>query len=167
MIQVYTGNGKGKTTAALGLAVRAAGAGLRVYIGQFLKGRHCCEMDSLLKIGNIKIEQFGTTGFIKKRPSEKDAQAARSGVGKIKKIVSCRKYDVVIMDEINVAVRMGLVDEKELLKLIKAVPVCTEVILTGRGASRDILKCADLVSHVRQVKHYFHKGIRARKGIEF
>lgn len=167
MIQVYTGNGKGKTTAALGLALRAAGAGLHVYIGQFVKCGHTCELNSLRKIGNVKVEQFGRPGFVKGAPTEKDRQAACAGFDKIKKVLFDRRYDVVILDEINVAVRLGLIDARRLTRLMKQAPVGIELVLTGRNAAREILEAADLVSQVRQLKHYFDRGHKARKGIEF
>ena len=166
MIQVYTGNGKGKTTAALGLAVRAAGRGLKVYIGQFLKGRNYGELQTLRKIKNIKIEQFGRTCFIKKTPSKEDVELAKKGLEKIKKVISKRTYDIVILDEINIAVKLDLIKLKDLLSLIKNAPPKIELVLTGRYAHPEIIKIADLVSRIKAVKHYYKKGIKARKGIE-
>ena len=167
MIQVYTGNGKGKTTAAFGLALRAAGAGLKVYIGQFLKGRNYSELKTLKKIKNIKVEQFGRRCFIKKAPDKKDIILAKSGLEKIKKIIAKKNYDMVILDEINIALKLKLLDLKEVIKLIKKTPKNLELILTGRYAPSAILKIADLVSQIKEVKHYYKKGIKARKGIEF
>lgn len=167
MIQVYTGNGKGKTTAAFGLALRAAGAGLKVYIGQFLKGGNYSELKTLKKIKNIKVEQFGRRCFIKKTPDKKDIILARKGLEKIKQIIAKRNYDIVILDEINIALKLKLLDLKEVIKLIKKTPKNLELILTGRAAPSAILKIADLVSQIKEVKHYYKKGIKARKGIEF
>ena len=166
MIQVYTGKGKGKTTAALGLALRSLGAGHKVYIGQFLKGRTCSELAALKKIKGIKCEQFGRSCFVKS-PSEKDSELAKAGLDRVRKIISSKKYNVVILDEINVAVCLGLVDIKDLLRLVKKAPKRLELILTGRDAHHEVLKIADLVSNVQEIKHYFNDGVKARKGIEY
>jgi cob(I)alamin adenosyltransferase len=167
MIQVYTGNGKGKTTAAIGLAIRAAGAGLKVFIGQFAKGMHYSELNTLRRIKNIKNEQFGGSCFINKLPSQEDIELAQAGLEKIKKIIATRKYRVVILDEINIAIKLKLLKIKDVLKLIKDTPKNIELILTGRYAHPRVIKIADLVSQVREIKHYYRKGIKARKGIEF
>ena len=167
MIQVYTGNGKGKTTASLGLALRAAGSGLKVYIAQFAKGRCYSELRALKKIKNIKLEQFGRACFIRKSPQQRDLELAKKGFEKVKKIISQRAYDVVVLDEINIAIKLKLLELKDIIRLIKKTPKKIELILTGRYAPRRILEIADLVSEVREVKHYFKKGVRGRKGIEF
>lgn len=167
MIQVYTGCGKGKTTASFGLALRAAGAGLKVYIGQFVKGRHYSELNSLRKIKNIKVEQLGTSCFIRKKPNKKDIDLAKRGFNKIKKIISKRTYDMVILDEINIALNLKVLKLKDVIELIKKTPKKVELVLTGRYAPQAIIKVADLVSEIKEVKHYFNKGIKARKGIEY
>ena len=167
LIQVYTGNGKGKTTAALGLAVRAGGAGLKVYIGQFVKGKNYSELNALKKIKNIKIEQFGRGCFIKREPNKKDIELARIGLERARKIISIGIYDMVILDEINVALRLKLLKLEDVISLIKNTPQKTELVLTGRWAPPEILKIADLVSEIREVKHYYKKGVVARKGIEY
>ena len=167
MIQEYTGNGKGKTTAALGLALRAAGAGLKVYIGQFVKGRDYSELDALRKIKNIKVEQFGRGCFIKKSPQRQDIELARKGFEKIKKIIAGGLYDVVVLDEINIVLKLKLLELRDVIGLIEKTPKNLELILTGRGAPRQILNIADLVSEIKEAKHYFRKGVKARKGIEF
>jgi len=167
MIQVYTGNGKGKTTAALGLALRAAGAGLKVYIGQFIKGKNYSELNALKKIKNIKIEQFGRGCFINGAPQQKDIELAKKGLEKIKRIVFQRIYDVVILDEINVALYSKLLELKEVVSLLRKTPKKVELILTGRDAHPEIFEIADLVSEIKEVKHYFKNGIKARKGIEY
>ncbi len=167
MIQVYTGNGKGKTTAALGLALRSAGAGLKVYIGQFLKGRFYNELNSLKKIKGIEIEQFGRDCFVRKAPTKKDIELARNGLEKIRKILSQRIYDVVILDEINVVLHLKMLELDDVINLIKATPKKTELILTGRFAPAGLLKIADLVSEIKEIKHYYKKGVGARKGIEY
>ena len=167
MIQVYTGKGKGKTTASLGLALRAAGAGLKVYLCQFIKGKVYCELKTLQKIKNIKVEQFGRGCFIKQSPAQKDIELARKGLKKIKKLIEEKKYDVFILDEINIAVKLGLLELRDVVKLLKNTPQRLELILTGRDAHPEILKLADLISEIKEVKHYFKKGIKARKGIEY
>ena len=166
MIQVYTGYGKGKTTAALGLAIRAAGAGLKVYIGQFIKGKNYSELNALKKIKNIKVEQFGRGCFIKKRLQQKDIELAKEGLEKIKQIIFGKFYDVVILDEINVALYLKLLKLKEVVSLLRRTPRKVELILTGRYAHPQVLKLADLVSQIKEVKHYFKKGLKARRGIE-
>jgi cob(I)alamin adenosyltransferase len=167
LIQVYTGNGKGKTTAAFGLALRAAGAGLNVYIGQFAKGRCYNEIKAFKKIGKIKVEQFGRACFIKATPEKTDQQIAFAGLKRLNQIITQRKYQVVILDEINIAVKLGLIPLVDLLKLIKTTPKNIELVLTGRYAHPKIIKLADLVSQIREVKHYYTKGVKARQGIEF
>lgn len=167
MIHVYTGNGKGKTTAALGLALRAAGSGLKVYIGQFAKGRLYSELKSLKKIKNIKVEQYGRSYFIKTKPNPKDRSLAKTGLKKIKKIVAKKIYDVIILDEINIALNLKLIRLKETTDLIRKIPKDTELILTGRYAPEEILALSDLVSEIKEIKHYYRQGIKARKGIEY
>lgn len=167
MIQVYTGNGKGKTTAAIGLAVRAAGAGLNVYIAQFVKGRDCSEHKALKKIKNIKLEQFGRDCFIRPKPKQIDTELTRQGLERVNKIIASRNYRVIILDEINVALKLKLLSFKDILSLIKRTPESVELIFTGRGAPVQLIKEADLVSRINEVKHYYRRGFKARKGIEF
>jgi len=167
MIQVYTGNGKGKTTAAFGLALRAAGAGFNVYIAQFAKGRVCSEHRTLEKISNIKVEQFGKGCFIRGKPQAIDVKSAAAALEKIKEVIACGSYRVIILDEINVALKLKLVSLKDVLGLIKHTPPGIELVLTGRGAPKQLIDCADLVSCINEVKHYYAKGIKARRGIEF
>jgi cob(I)alamin adenosyltransferase len=167
MIQVYTGNGKGKTTAAFGLALRASGAGLNVYIGQFAKGGGYNEIKALKKIDNIKVEQFGRRCFIKKSPEKIDIKMALAGLKRLNEIIAARKYGMVILDEVNIAVKLKLIPLGDLLEIIKHAPRNIELVLTGRYAHPKIIRLADLVSQVKEVKHYYVKGIKARKGIEF
>lgn len=168
MIQVYTGSGKGKTTAALGLAIRAAGAGLKVYICQFLKGRYYCELSSLKKLKNIKVAQFGRVCFIRGGTfAKKDIDLARCGLEAAKKAIKTKSCDIIILDEINVALKLRLLRLKDVISLIKNAPKKTEIILTGRHAHPEILKIADLVSNIQDRKHYYKKGLKARRGIEF
>ena len=166
-LQVYTGNGKGKTTAALGLALRARGAGLKVYVGQFLKTGQYSEIKALKKHKNyIKVEQYGRGCLIKGRPKKKDFELAQKGFNRAKKIIAGKKYDLVILDEINIALYLKLLKLKDVLGLIKARPKNIELILTGRYAPKKIIKLADLVTEMKEVKHYYRRGVTARRGIE-
>lgn len=168
MIQVYTGEGKGKTTAALGLALRALGQGQRVCLIQFMKKGDFGEIKALKKIKNITVKQFGRRSFVDfKKPEPKDIQLAQQGLAYAKKVIKERRNSLVILDEINVAVKFNLLPLAEILSLIKKVPLSTEIVLTGRGASVKIIKRADLVTEMKARKHYFYKGIKARKGIEY
>jgi len=167
LIQVYTGNGKGKTTACLGLALRAQGAGLKVFIGQFIKKGHYSELSALKKLANIKVEQFGRGGFIIKKPVLKDLEFAENGLSKIRDIIAKEAYDLVILDEINMAIRLKLLKLEKVLEVIKRAPKNMELILTGRYAPSRLLGAADLVSEIKEKKHYYKKGKKARKGIEF
>jgi cob(I)alamin adenosyltransferase len=167
LIQVYTGNGKGKTTAALGLALRASGAGLKVYIMQFAKGKRYSEMVSLKKIKNIQLEQCGGSCFITRAPSKKDLALARAGFKKAREAIARQLYDMVILDEINIAVKLKILKLTDIIALLKEVPEKVEVVLTGRYAHPRIIRLSDLTSEIREVKHYFRKNIPARKGIEF
>lgn len=166
-IQVYTGNGKGKTTAALGLAMRAAGAGLKIYIGQFLKAKNYSEINTLKQFPNhIIIEQFGTSRFIGKKINAKDKQRAQTGWQTVTKIIQENNYDLVVLDEINVAVAYGMINEQEVICALRAKPREMEIILTGRDAPKSIINHADLVTEMKEIKHYFQKKVRARTGIE-
>ncbi len=168
-IQVYTGDGKGKTTAALGLALRAAGHGLRVYIGQFLKGQTYGELFSVKKLSPlIKIEQFGRRGFVHvtRNPDEEDIERAKRGLKKCLEAMLSQKYRIIILDEINVAIEFNLLSEKEVHKFLDQKPAEVEIILTGRFAPSSIIKRADLVTEMKEKKHYYKKGVRARDGIE-
>ncbi len=168
-IQVYTGNGKGKTTAALGLALRAAGHGFRVYIGQFLKGQVYGELRSARKLAPfITIEQFGRKGFIHvtENPEDEDIDRARQGLRKCLKAMLSRKFQVIVLDEINVALHFRLLAEKDVHDFLDQKPPDVEVILTGRYAPASLIKRADLVTEMKEKKHYYSRGVRARPGIE-
>jgi len=166
-IQVYTGNGKGKTTAALGLAIRAAGASLKVFIAQFIKMGEYSEIKALKRFKDlITVEQFGSGRFIKGKPSASDIEAARKGVEKIKAAFTSGQYHVVIMEEANVAVKLGLLSVEDLLEIMFEKPKNVELVITGRGADSRIIEKADLVTEMKEVKHYFQKGVKARIGIE-
>lgn len=166
-VQVYTGDGKGKTTASLGLSLRAAGAGLRVYIAQFMKSGDYSEIKALKRFDDlITIEQFGLGQFIKGVPSDEDIQAAAAGIAKIKQALSGDRYDVVIAEEGNTAAACGVFTVAALLELIDARPASVELVITGRGADPRVIARADLVTEMRAVKHYFEQGVVARVGIE-
>jgi len=168
-VQVYTGNGKGKTTAALGLAFRAAGHGLKTYIGQFMKGQDYGELETARRMHPlIVIEQYGTAGFIHVQypPSEDDVQRAREGLAKANKAMLSGDYDIVVLDEITTAHYFHLVTVPEMLDLIRSRPEGVELVFTGRYAPPEIIEAADLVTEMREVKHYYDKGVEAREGIE-
>lgn len=166
LVQIYTGSGKGKTTAALGLALRAAGAGLNVYILQFIKGKPYSELAALKNIKNIKIEQCGRGCFIKNKPQKADIEAAVKGVLKAETNILSGIYDVVILDEANIALNLGLISVKDIRDMIRNKPHNVELVLTGRSCPRALLKEADLVTEMREIKHPYAKGITARRGIE-
>jgi cob(I)alamin adenosyltransferase len=166
-IQVYTGDGKGKTTAALGLAIRAAGAGLKVFIGQFIKMGEYSEIKALKRFEDlITVEQFGRGRFIQGKPSVEDIKAAQKGLEKTLAILSSGEHKVVIMEEANVAVKIGLLSVQDILKIIAAKPQDVELVITGRGADPRIIEKADLVTEMKEIKHYFQQGVAARVGIE-
>lgn len=166
-VQVYTGNSKGKTTAALGLALRAAGAGLKVFIAQFIKKRRCSEHKALDRFKDlITIRQYGT-GFLKrKRPAKSEIEAAQKGFEEVKNIISSKTYDMVVLDEINVAVYYKLLSVKDIVSLLNSRPPNVEIVLTGRYADEKIIKMADLVTEMKEIKHYYKRGVKARRGIE-
>jgi len=166
-VQVYTGNGKGKTTAAFGLALRAAGAGLKVFIAQFVKGMPYSELKAFERFSDlITIQQFGTDCFIVKDPTPEDCEAARRGLAEMTLIITNGQYDLVILDEINIATHYKLLSVPDVLQLIKARKPGTELVLTGRYADKKILECADLVTEMLEQKHYYQQGVQAREGIE-
>lgn len=166
-VQLYTGDGKGKTTAAFGLALRAAGAGLRVFIGQFIKGIHYSELDAFERFEDrVTIRQYGQGRFVRGQPTPEDIEAARHGLAEARRIVAAGDHDVVILDEANIAVHFGLFSVDDLLDLIDAKPDHVELVLTGRKADQRLIERADLVTEMRELKHYFRRGVQGRKGIE-
>ena len=166
-VQVYTGNGKGKTTAAIGLAIRAAGAGLKVFIGQFIKMGDYSEIKALKRYTDlITVEQFGLGRFANGKPSPEDITAAHQGIERVREIMASKEFKIVILEEANVAVMLGLIAVQDLISLIVKKPYEIELVITGRGASTRIIEIADLVTEMRVLKHYFQKGVRARVGIE-
>jgi cob(I)alamin adenosyltransferase len=167
-VQLYTGTGKGKTTAAVGLALRAAGAGLRVYFAQFAKGSASGELAMLKKAScTITIQQFGARSFIKKSPSKIDRTLAANGFAKVTAMVASGRYDVVVLDEIAVACHFNLIPAAAVRELITVRPAHVEIILTGRCAPRELVDAADLVTEMKEIRHYFRNGVLARQGIEY
>lgn len=167
MIHIYTGDGKGKTTAAFGLALRAAGAGMRVYICQFMKDTPGSEVRAARRLKNITVEQYGAGGFIRGKPRSGDIKAVSRGFRRVAGLLQERRFDLYILDEIIVAVHFGLIELQALLDCIARLEPGTEVVLTGRKAGRKLLARADLVTEMRQRKHYYDKGVKARRGIEY
>lgn len=166
-VQVYTGNGKGKTTAALGLAVRAAGAGLRVFITQFIKKKKCSEHAALEVFGGvITVRQFGNGLILGRKSSAADVSAAQKGIESARKAVISGEYELVILDEANVAAHYGLILVQDLLDLIEEKPKGVELVITGRYADQKVMDAADLVTEMRDIKHYHEQGVPARRGIE-
>jgi cob(I)alamin adenosyltransferase len=166
-IQVYTGQGKCKTTAALGLALRAVGAGLRVYLGQFIKAGVYSEIKVLReRFPEVTLEQFGRGRFMRGKPAREDILAGQNGIERLRAAMLGGQYDVVIGDEANTAAKLGLFPEAALLALMDDKPANVELVLTGRGAGDNVLARADLVTEMKCVKHYFDAGVRGRPGIE-
>jgi len=166
-IHVYTGDGKGKTTAAMGLALRALGAGWPVFIGQFAKSGQYSEISALKKWNEqVTVRQFGTGEFIIDGPDTSDIVQAREGLATAREILKSGKYRLVILDEINCAAGLGLISVDEILELIDEKPDEVELVLTGRWADPQVVRRADLVTEMHEVKHYYHKGVVAREGVE-
>jgi cob(I)alamin adenosyltransferase len=169
LVQVYTGNGKGKTSAAFGAALRAVGRGLKVYVIQFIKGGFDYgELYVVDKLPNLKLAAFGRGRFITETPPLKeDVEPVREAFELAKKVVSEGKYDIVILDEINVVVDLKMVSVDEVVELIRNKPKHVELILTGRNAAPAVIELADLVTEMREVKHPYARGVPSRKGIEY
>lgn len=165
-IHLYTGDGKGKTTAAIGLAVRAAGAGKKVLIAQFAKGMYYSELNSLKKIPEIEVRQYGLRSFIRGEPTREDIEAALKGFEEVAEFIRNNMYDLVILDEICIAVHFKLLDKQEVLTLLNDKPEEMEIVLTGRRAPDEFFGVAGLVTEMKEIKHYFKKGVNSRKGIE-
>ena len=167
-IHVYTGPGKGKTTAALGLGMRAAGAGLKVHMIQVMKGRRYSELDAIENLPNFTFSQHGRDEFVsKEKPEQIDIDLAQEGFAYAKDVIKNTKYDMVILDEINVAVDYNLIPLDNVIKLIEEKPEKLELILTGRYAQPEIIKIADVVTEMLEIKHPYQEGVTARKGIDF
>jgi len=168
-IQIYTGNGKGKTTAAIGQAVRAAGFGLKSYIAQFMKEYTYNELVSLKHLSNwIDIEQFGGDAFVYKKelPGKDELAKAKKGLQTAKENMLSGEYDLIILDEAIVAIYFKLIRTNDLIEFIKQKPENVELILTGRYCPDELIELADLVTEMKEIKHYYQKGITSRRGIE-
>jgi cob(I)alamin adenosyltransferase len=169
LIQIYTGNGKGKTTAALGLAMRALGWNKKVCMIQFIKGKKKLGEINITKshIPEFSIHQFSNSNKIIIKPSQLDKLNAEKTLMFAKKLINSKKYDLIILDEINPAIKLKLIDVKKVIDVLKNKPKNLEMILTGRDADKKIIELADLVTEMKLIKHPFYKNIPARKGIEF
>jgi cob(I)alamin adenosyltransferase len=169
LTQVYTGDGKGKTSAAFGLALRAVGRGLKVYVIQFIKGGFDYgELHVVGDLPRLELVAYGTGKFIDKgTPDEEDTAQARKALEHAREILRGGEHDVVILDEVNIAITFGLVQVGDILSLIRKKPGNVELVLTGRGAPDEIIEAADLVTEMRKIKHPFNAGVKARKGIEY
>jgi len=166
-VQVYTGDGKGKTTAAIGLALRAAGAGLRVYIAQFIKSQKYSEIIALERFSDlITCRLYGSGCWLYGQPNDEDVQHARLGIEAVRRIVTAGLHDLVILDEANITPFFGLLSVDDLIALIDLKPAGVELIFTGRKAHPRLIERADLCSEILEIKHYYREGVLARKGIE-
>ena len=170
LTQVYTGNGKGKTSAALGLALRAIGWGFKVHMIQFIKGgdfKHG-ELHIIEQLPDFKLKAFGRGRYITEDPPlEEDIKLAEKALKFARKIINSGEYDIVILDEINVALHLKLIKTNEVVELIENKPKHVELVLTGRYAPSEIIEVADLVTEMREVKHPYTQGSLGRKGIEY
>ena len=172
-VHIYTGDGKGKTTAAFGLAVRALCAGKNVYVGQFVKSMKYNEtkIEELfdtagVPFGRIRIEQFGRGCFIDKNPEPADVERARKGLARCAVLLESGEYEVVILDELTIALHFGLLTTAAVLDALRRRNPAVEVVVTGRYASRELIAAADLVTEMREVKHYYAQGVLSRDGID-
>ncbi len=165
-LHVYTGDGKGKTTAAFGLAVRALCAGRRVYIGQFVKSMRYNETKIGALFEDLKIEQFGSGCFLGRDPAPQDAALARAGLARCRDAMASGNYDLVVLDELTIALHFGLLDTAAVLEALRSRAPHVEAVVTGRYAPPELLDAADLVTEMREVKHYYRRGVLAREGIE-
>jgi cob(I)alamin adenosyltransferase len=168
LVQIYTGDGKGKTTAALGLALRAAGRSLKVFIAQFAKGMFYGEVEALKRFApQITLHQYGRKTFIHDEPNEADVRLAREGWREIQEVMVRGECDLLIVDEIGIALHYRLVTLEEVRELIRRKPESMELVLTGRKIPEELYSRADLITEMREIKHYYNAGVPARKGIEF
>jgi cob(I)alamin adenosyltransferase len=169
LIQVYTGDGKGKTTCALGLAFRAVGQGFKAYIVHFMKGRDTGEARAAARLApDLTLRYFGRPGLVNlKAPAREDLDLVREAWNLAREIIASGDYDLVVLDEINLALAYGLIPLQEALEALRRRPAWVEVVLTGRQAPPELVELADLVTEMRPVKHYYAAGVPARRGIEW
>ncbi len=168
LIKVYTGDGKGKTTAAFGIALRAAGAGKKVFIAQFVKGILYSEIKAIMKhLPQIEVKQYGLDCFIINQPTKEDFEAARKGLTDVETIINSSLYDLVTLDEACISLHYNLFTLDEFIRVLTSRTPSTEIVITGRYAPLGLIDLADLVTEMKEVKHYYNKGIQAREGIEY
>lgn len=166
-VHVYTGNGKGKTTCALGLLLRAYGAGLNIFLGQFLKSRDYSELNTLKKLSDrVTVRQYGSGEFVWGKACDKDYRLAAAGLAEVREALLSGKYQMVILDEANIAVGYGVLTAEDLIELMDAKPDGVELIITGRWADPRVIEKANLVTEMREVKHYYAEGVPARTAVE-
>ncbi len=167
-VQVYTGDGKGKTTASLGLALRAVGRGLKVCMFQFIKGggRYGEHLAAEKLAPQLTIIQSGRPGWVNTKDITEDRRVAQEAFARAGELLTSGEFDIFICDEINGAVAFGLIDVEQVLELISSKPAQTELVLTGRNAHERVIEAADLVTEMREIKHYYTAGVPARTGIE-
>jgi cob(I)alamin adenosyltransferase len=167
-VQVYTGNGKGKTTASLGLALRAVGRGLKVCVFQFIKGggRYGEHLAAEKLAPLLTIIQTGRPGWVDTKDITEDRRVAQEALVRAEELMTSGQFDLFVCDEINGAVGFGLIDVEQVLELISRKPEKTELVLTGRNAHQLVIEAADLVTEMLEIKHYYKAGVPARTGIE-
>lgn len=168
LIHVYTGPGKGKTTAALGLGLRAVGNNFKVHMVQYMKGRRYSEIDAIERLEQFTVSQHGRDEFVsKEHPEQIDIDMAQEGFSFAKKLIDENNHNMIILDEINVAVDFNLISLDDVLTLIEQKPESLELVLTGRYAHPEIIRHADLVTEMLEIKHPYQRGVQSRKGIDF
>jgi len=169
LVQIFTGNGKGKTTAALGTVLRAAGHGFKIFIVFFFKGEYALgEYASLSKIPNVTVTSYGLRRLVDlKNIKPEEIEQAKLALDAAREAIESGKYDLVMMDEVNVAIEYKLIELEDVIRLVRNKPDNVELILTGRYADNKLIEMADLVTEMVKVKHPYEKGINARKGIEY
>jgi cob(I)alamin adenosyltransferase len=169
LIQVYTGDGKGKTTCALGLALRAVGQGFTVYMVQFLKGRDTGEARAAARLApELTLRSFGRPALVNlQSPAPADLDLAREALEEARRVIHAGEHDLVILDEVNVALTYRLVPLEEVLEMLRQRPPWVEIVATGRAAPPELVALADLVTEMRPLKHYYEAGVPARRGIEW
>ena len=167
-VHVYTGNGKGKTTAAFGVVLRAVGAGKKVFVAQFVKDMEYGEVKAVRKYLSplVEVKLYGRGCFISRNPDQEDKYLAAAALEEVGRIMASGSYDLVVLDEANIATYFGLITPQSLVEAVKAKADATEVIITGRYASQEVLDMADLVTDMTEVRHYYANGIPSRSGID-
>lgn len=165
-VHVYTGNGKGKTTAALGISLRAVCAGKRVAFIQFVKGMEYSELKAWQYLPNFEIKQFGRNCFIRNNPSNEDINLSKKGLDYVKNLITNTDVNMIVLDEINIAIDYSLLSVDEVISVLELRHDNVEIILTGRYAKDELIEYADLVTNMEEIKHYYTKGVPARIGIE-